>query len=288
MNKLLRAVLPIALVAAGAMPSFSADYDPPIVIDAVDDYVPVEVGNGWYLRGDLGYSLSTSASGAFNYRTFDPLTSTYSGNSFATGRLSESINYGIGFGYQYNEWVRGDLTLSAFEGRFNGTTAGATPCIDPAVDPAFAGTSCRSESGARFSAISFMANAYADLGTYAGFTPYVGAGAGATLVKWGNLRNNLYCVDGVGVCPAPGGVVGTTVHRGQDSWRFTYALMGGVAYDISKNLKLDLGYRYSRVAGGSMFAFDAGSAAAGASGVQGRDPGFSQHEVRVGLRYALW
>ena len=47
MNKLLRAVLPIALVAAGAMPSFSADYDPPIVIDAVDDYVPVEVGNGW-------------------------------------------------------------------------------------------------------------------------------------------------------------------------------------------------------------------------------------------------
>ena len=64
MNKLLRAVLPIALVAAGAMPSYAADYDPPIVIDAVDDYVPVEVGNGWYLRGDLGYSISTSASGA--------------------------------------------------------------------------------------------------------------------------------------------------------------------------------------------------------------------------------
>ena len=98
MNKLLRAVLPIALVAAGAMPSFAADYDPPIVIDAVDDYVPVEVGNGWYLRGDLGYSISTSASGAFNYRTFDPLTSTYSANSFATGRLSESLNYGFGVG----------------------------------------------------------------------------------------------------------------------------------------------------------------------------------------------
>jgi hypothetical protein len=29
-----------------------------------------------------------------------------------------------------------------------------------------------------------MANGYVDLGTFAGFTPYVGAGAGVTRVAW--------------------------------------------------------------------------------------------------------
>ncbi len=79
-----------------------------------------------------------------------------------------------------------------------------------------------------------------------------------------------------------------TTHDGLESWRFTYAFMGGIAFDVTKNLKLDLGYKYTHVAGGPMFAFDAATAAAGATGAQGRDPGFSQHEVRVGLRYALW
>ena len=37
-----------------------------------------------------------------------------------------------------------------------------------------------------------------------------------------------------------------------------------------------------------MFQFDAASVAAGASGVQGTDSGFSQHEFKVGLRYELW
>ena len=64
--------------------------------------------------------------------------------------------------------------------------------------------------------------------------------------------------------------------------------MAGLAYDVSTNLKVDLGYRYRRIEGGPMFAFDPASIAAGASGTQADDPGFSSHEVRVGLRYALW
>ena len=52
-----------------------------------------------------------------------------------------------------------------------------------------------------------------------------------------------------------------------------------------KNLKVDLGYRYRRIDGGPMFAFDPATIAAGASGTQGDDPGFTSHEVSVGLRY---
>ena len=46
--------------------------------------------------------------------------------------------------------------------------------------------------------------------------------------------------------------------------------MAGIAYDVSQNLKIDLGYRYRRIEGGPMFAFDAGSVGAGATGTAGR------------------
>jgi opacity protein-like surface antigen len=289
MRLILRAALPIALaglVSVGA--AKAADYDPPIVIDDADEYVPVEVGSGWYLRGDIGYAIGINSSGAFNYRTFDPITATYGQSTFDTASLSSQLTYGIGFGYQYNEFLRADITADAFAGRFSGTTTSAVPCLDPIANPTYLGTTCRSEDGASFNAVTVMANGYVDLGTYAGFTPYVGAGAGLTHMSWGNLTNRTYCVDGAAVCPGPGGIVATTTHPGEDSWRFTYAFMGGLAFDISQNLKLDVGYKYTAVAGGAMFGWDAGTAAAGATGVQGRDSGFSKHDVRVGIRYALW
>ena len=49
-------------------------------------------------------------------------------------------------------------------------------------------------------------------------------------------------------------------------------LMAGLAYDVSQNLKLDLGYRYRRIEGGPMFDFDPGSIAAGAVRNAGRRP----------------
>ena len=51
--------------------------------------------------------------------------------------------------------------------------------------------------------------------------------------------------------------------------------MAGLAYDVSQNLKLDLGYRYRHIDGGPMFAFDPATIAAGAVGTQGEDPGFT-------------
>ena len=130
-----------------------------------------------------------------------------------------------------------------------------------------------------------MGNGYIDLGTYIGITPYVGAGAGMSYLSWNGLSSQSYCVGG-------------SLHRGADrshqrrpackDWRFTYAFMAGVAYDLTKNLKLDLGYKYRNIDGGDMFGWDAASAAAGATGTQGTDQGLTQHEVKVGLRYELW
>ena len=130
-----------------------------------------------------------------------------------------------------------------------------------------------------------MANGYVDLGTYVGLTPYVGGGLGYTYVDWGIARRHraLRRPD------LPGRRwSASTEHEGEQSWRFTYALMAGVAYDVSQNLKLDRRLPLSPHRRRAMFGFDPATIAAGASGTQGEDPGFSSHEVRVGLRYELW
>ena len=276
--------LRIALAAAGVLATLAAnaaDYDPPI-IEQPSEYVPVEVGSGWYLRGDVGYTVDTKI-GQVDYRTFDGIS--YGSGSFDSQELDDNFTFGGGVGYRYNDWIRGDVTLDGFRSDFGGTTSSAGPCL-PTVP--FVGTSCRSEDGSEVSVLSLMANGYIDLGTYVGVTPYVGAGAGYSYVSCDGLNSQSFCVDGVGVCPAPGGAVTSEQHGGGHDWRFTYALMAGFAYDISQNFKLDLGYKYRRINGGDMFGWDAASAALGAGGNQGTHGDIDSHEFKVGLRYELW
>ena len=283
MTSKLRIVLALAATAT-ALPlsgALAADYDPPIYVDQAPEYQPVEVGSGWYLRGDIGYVFKSRA-GKVGYRTFDAgPPGSYGDNDFATNKISTDVAYGGGIGYHFNDWLRADATVEGFDAKFNGTTTSDRPCngSQPAT------TACRSEDSSKFKTIGVMANGYVDLGTYSGFTPYVGGGLGYSLVHWKGLDSNLYCV---GADCTTAASVASSQNGGEKDWRFTYALMAGVAYDISKNLKLDVGYKYKHIQGGNMFGWDAGSAAAGATGIQGRDGGFDTHEFKVGLRYDLW
>ena len=69
MNLTLRFALSLAALAPFAA-AHAADYDPPIYVEEAAEYVPVEVGSGWYLRGDVGYVFDASI-GEVNYTTFD-------------------------------------------------------------------------------------------------------------------------------------------------------------------------------------------------------------------------
>lgn len=274
-----RTLISIMLLGPTA-PAFSADYDlpvvyePPVVISEMDEYVPVEVGSGWYLRGDIGYSFSTAARGPFNYRTF--AAGVYTDNTFATGSFANELSFGVGFGYRFNDLLRTDVTAENFNLRFNGTRNIALPC------PGGIGTSCAVADRSEMNAWSVMVNGYVDVGTIAKFTPYVGAGVGMTYANWGTATSTYTSAGPGAIAPF------TLTHAGIDSWRFTYAAMAGVAYDLNKNLKVDLGYKYRNVAGGDIFGFDTLTAAGGAVGAEARGPGFHQHEIRLGLRYELW
>ena len=89
----------------------------------------------------------------------------------------------------------------------------------------------------------------------------------ARMLRWEDLNNTI---DGV-----------TTVHDGAENWRFAWALMAGTSYCLTNKLKLDVGYRYSRISGGRMFELGSFAGSAG----PGFDDGFDVHEARAGLRY---
>ncbi|WP_422371384.1 outer membrane protein [Hoeflea sp.] len=263
-------------VSAGA-----ADLDEIIYAKELPVTQPVEIGSGWYLRGDLGYSLKTDG-GATGYRIFNagPPVS-YGAGLFNSSSLSSDWSGSVGVGYHFTDYLRADATFEYSTGEFAGTTSSAAPCVGGP-----AGTGCASIDTQSVEQYGFMANAYADLGTFVGFTPYVGAGAGVTKVTWNTLNSTNRCVPAVGF-PCGAAPAGTS-NPGQEDWRFTYALMAGVSYDLTQNVKLDLGYRYSKIKSDTQFNFDAATAAAGATGGMTQDGGIEKHEVRAGLRYSLW
>ncbi|MBB4063176.1 outer membrane protein [Gellertiella hungarica] len=239
------------------------------------------VGQGWYLRGDLGYTGWTS-NDAPSYSYVTGAGPTYGNESFDDSRFGKHMSYGAGMGYQFNEFLRSDATLDFFSSDMTGSSNIASPCAVSEV----AGTSCGFTHSGDFKAIGALANLYADLGTYAGITPYVGGGAGVTHVSWSDITTNTYCVNGSASCS--GDTYNSGTNAGLDSWRFTYALMAGLSYDITSNMKLDFGYRFSKIAGGDMFDYSAASKALGATGAQATDEGLSRHEIRAGIRINTW
>ncbi|RWE27874.1 outer membrane protein [Mesorhizobium sp.] len=235
-----------ALFAGAAGPVFAADMVEPMVEQAPPPVVeaqPADVG-GWYILGDIDYHQSDLDS--IDYITYGPPPGT---NDFDFGDLKGGFSLGAGVGYKVNDYFRTDLTADYwFKSDFNGQTSDLVTT---------------STEVSKMSAFLLLANAYVDLGTYHGITPYVGAGIGGARVKWDDVRDPNT----------------TEFNPGVSSWRFAYALMAGASYCLTDKLILDAGYRFSHIQGGRMFEFDTSSSG------PGFDHGIDTHEVRGGLRY---
>ncbi|MEQ1952740.1 outer membrane protein [Mesorhizobium sp. CN2-181] len=241
--------LAAVLASGAALPALAADYvEPPVVEAPVEPVVYAPNVGGWYIRGDIDYHWS-------DFRGADYVlygTDGEMGN--LDGDLKGAMSLGAGIGYQVNDYFRVDLTGDYFfSADFDGSTEGF--CGD---------VPCTSSDSSSVQAFLMLANAYVDLGTYNGFTPYVGAGIGGAYVKWDNLVNN--------------DDNGEFTHDGDGNWRFAYAAMAGVSYCLTDTTKLDVGYRFSHIDGGQMFGYTANAG-------PGYDDGFNTHEVRAGLRY---
>ncbi|WP_024587075.1 outer membrane protein [Aliihoeflea sp. 2WW] len=230
MPTILRLAASAALLAALAGPSLAADYDPPIFIEQAPEYVPVEVGSGWYLRGDVTYVVS------------DPLYEfTVLGEDTRNNRFGGSV----GIGYHFNDILRGDISAGLLASdRFS--VAGGGERFDAKHDAWYG-----------------MANAYLDLGTVSGFTPYIGAGAGLMHTRQGYDYS----------------VGGTSMFAFQENQtNFAYALNAGINYQVADNVSLDFGYQYVDSPRAEYLNTDTLTI----------DRGIDYHQIKVGLRYDLW
>ncbi|PBB26482.1 hypothetical protein CK228_27840 [Mesorhizobium sp. WSM4312] len=246
----------LALAGLGLLPltpAIAADYDPPIYTDQAPDYVPVEVGSGWYLRGDVSYLVQKSFKNddfAFTPASFD--------------EKEDPIFASIGFGYHFNDYLRADLNLGYLPGNKIGVgydDSGSTIAYTQA------------SADLKNYAYSLMLNGYVDLGTYVGITPYLGGGVGIVQstrkLSASYFTNNFDPTD--------------DFEQTDDKTKYSlaYTLNAGLAYQVSKNVSVDLGYQY-------FSAPDAEYVTAASLTSFPVHKGISNHQIKLGLRYDLW
>jgi opacity protein-like surface antigen len=126
----------------------------------------------------------------------------------------------------------------------------------------------------------FLANAYADLGTWYCITPYIGAGIGTARVTIANFTD-------AGVGSLPGGGVGPSLVSAANGsqWNFAWALHAGVAYHVNPNLAIELGYSYVNLGDGTTGVDSAFDHSAGGHVFQFHN--ITSQDVKLGVRWNL-
>lgn len=293
------------LVASGSIAVFigtasAADLDRPIFQDPRVKTQSVEIGNSWYLRGDIAYNFDASSNNIGSDGAMPGVENDY----------RDRVSYGAGIGYKINNVLRADATIERmFSSEFRETTHIAVPsnnsCVGTASvtqpDGSIASETrlfnCFNENSVSYNAVAMMANAYVDLGTIGGFTPYAGVGVGVGRVRWREETGRIHCVPGTvaledrycggGTTTAEEFVNASTVTPGEinegSDFRLAYSLMAGVGYKASKNMTIDMGYKYTAV--GSNDGIDYSGANTGSDLAKN---GFAMHQIRAGVRYSLW
>ena len=255
-----------AMVLANAGATFAADLLPPPppepVLIADPDF------SGWYIRGDVGVGINSLKMRASTFTAYNPLDPKNDVKRDQAS-LGDSTFLRLGVGYQINNWFRADVTgeyrtssiFHSIESFKNTSNFAATGIQDPlttgpnfgscgqvvnldhpvgvqnALDGLTAQDRCYDKYTSSVRSAVLMANGYVDLGTWYNLTPYVGAGIGAVNHRWSGLTDQ------------GGNNTGFGFAKSSSQTNLAWALMTGVAYSVTPNLKLELGYRYLNMGG---------------------------------------
>jgi opacity protein-like surface antigen len=275
-----------ALVAMTSL-SQAADLLPPA--PAIEPPPPATQDfSGWYLRGDVGLAMQTgklSPSISPNPLVGQPADAF---NSFYNPSIGTSVLFDVGVGYEINNWFRVDVT-----GEYRGGAHFQT--LEQVAIPSQNYQNANFYRGEVSSFIG-MVNGYVDLGTWWCVTPFVGAGVGVAANSLSGLTDTgfTYLPNGLGsqVGYPTGGYFSD-----KTTTSLAWALMAGLDFDVTKNLKLELGYRfmdYGKVASGPSHCFNGTGQGGGFSVAQcGGSSSFLStrdlisQDFRLGLRWAL-
>jgi opacity protein-like surface antigen len=245
--------------------------DLPPIIQRAPPVVTEEFTGGWYLRGDIGFT-NQQVSSLFN----DQVNSGVPGIGLRNvdKGFDASPLFGIGVGYQFNSFLRGDVT-----GEYRGS-ANFHGLDIVSFNTQFGRTTEPDHYSASKSEWLFLANLFADLGSWWSVTPFVGAGVGVTYNTISHFRDL-----GVGSSGGIGGIVSTGFADAATTTSLAWALHAGLAYKVTPGFSVELAYRYLNLGKGQtgdLVSFD-GTQNVGP--MQFRD--LTSNDVKLGLRWML-
>lgn len=261
------------LLAAGAASLLSsvalaADLPPPPAYAPP----PVEDFGGWYLRGDIGFSNQRVNNIAMADGRNAALLSLQETTAFDTAGI-----FGVGIGYQFNNWLRGDI-IGQYRGNsnFKGTDLLTYPAGGGVV-----GNGVNNYNATK-SEWLVMANGYVDLGTWWCVTPYIGAGVGMARVNIANYTD-------VGSVNNNGGGFGTFASYASapaaSKWNVAWALHTGLAYRVNPGMTVELGYSYMNLGSGTTGPVS--DYTGFTRGVPMEFHNITSHDLKLGVRWDL-
>jgi opacity protein-like surface antigen len=226
---------------------------------------PIEEYGGWYLRGDIGMS-NQRVKQIFHPQMDAPEVFQW----LDEGGFDSAPFFGIGLGYAHNSWFRWDATVE-YRGKASFSALDRYETVDDADPATFDGTN---DYTAKKSEWLLMWNAYLDLGTWKGITPFVGAGIGASRNTISHFRDVDVTNDAIAFAPTG------------SKWEFAWALHAGLAYDVTPNFTIELAYRYLDLGDGrtGILRTFAGACTL-CQPVQFK--GITSHDIKFGVRWML-
>lgn len=259
----IRLLATAVILGVSALSANAADMSSPSIIPAPMDHQPIASEGGWYLRGNIGVGIQNPDS--------YPYTPVLAGYTLQGSTYEGPAIISAGIGYQVNPWFRADITaqyraMSRFGFTYYAVDADTVTAGNQWGANHFSGN---------MSSVVLMANAYADLGTYAGLTPFVGAGLG-----YGWHMTQGFKDVGSGFHAGGYGSAANATHG-----NFAWALHAGLGYTVSSNLKLEVGYSYSNYGDVSIGTINCAGAPCPAYSFKKKN--LDSHDLHIGMRWML-
>ncbi len=298
----------ISVALAAALPASAADWNDGAgslkdmsggAAVAVPAPVPVQTYRGaWYFRFDGGIgSINTPSLLESGLDIGDenngiggpggPSGPDFLGTQPAwfSSDFSTFATVGGGAGYNFSNGFRVDATI---EKRFKddvllaGTNQWATHAATcGGWCPNGNTTNFEVTDETKIDATVWMVNAYYDLFSNRGFTPYIGAGIGFAWNELNRRHDSTYTVCDTILDPTCASATQTpeTAWGRANKFTLAYAAMAGVSYDLSEMTAVDLGYRYLFISGSDVAIDINGDTSRVEIGDQ------HVHQFRAGLRF---
>lgn len=254
-----------AALSAGSLPALAADLPP---LPALEPVAPIPVGGGWYLRGDAGVGITRATRATPPTVDLVPVDT-----AMVRQRIENGWSLGGGVGYRFSPMFRADVTVTGLSDRtYRAIGIGPANVLNPNVPAGYYRAGATSTVA--------LANAYWDIMTWEGFTPFVGAGVGVAY-------NRLHDATRVEVAAPRGPAIDfdTIAHGGRTQAAF--ALYAGLAYEITPGLTAEVGYRYMHLGQVGSNPAICGSSYGCVAATPMRVKDISTQDVTIGLRWDL-